>query len=314
MQDEEELIDKVKVLVRRARLPRFLNRFGPKGHPLWEFVLARLVFPVHGRTWRGTAKFMREFYKIRLHWTSWQKAVAKWPLWVWHVVGRASAGDEPCSIAAIDGTTFSRSNPSEHYLRRIDREGSIGRPVQDVVMIDVKRRKFLSWRVRATPRGEKCDVPYLIEHTPHIPKGVLLDKGFDSNPLHEWLRERDIWSIAPVRKGCKRGQYRRQLRDCFDWGLYWQRNIVEALFSAIKRIFGTHVRARTWKAQHAEISSRLIAYNIGAKLSHDFLLSHKAHNVFIPAGSPLRHVAFGLPGGEALRGARAGQAFLGYHA
>ena len=91
-----------------------------------------------------------------------------------------------------------------------------------------------------------------------------MDKGFDSEPLHEYIRDKGIWSIAPVRVRCKEGRFRKQLRDCFDWALYWQRNIVESLFSAIKRLFGTHVRARTAHMQRAELYSRFIAYNIGA--------------------------------------------------
>ena len=124
------------------------------------------------------------------------------------------------------------------------------------------------------------DIQYLLEKSPILPKGVLMDKGFDSNPLHESLRDKGVWSIAPVRKGCKRGQYRRQLRDYFDWGLYWQRNIVECLFSAIKRLFGVHIRARTWHAQRAEINSKFIAYNIKAILNHYFLHSPNTHLIF----------------------------------
>ena len=216
---------------------------------------------------------MTNYHRKTRHWTTWQKAIAKWPQWVWDALAKASVGQESCALAAIDGTTMSRSNPSQHYLKRIDRSEPISRPVQDVVMVDVLRRKFLSWRIRAKARGEKCDVPYLVRHSPTPPELVLMDKGFDSNPLHGWLRERGIWSVAPVRKHCKRGQYRRQLRDCFDYGLYWQRSIVECLFSAVKRLFGSHVRARSARMQRAEISTRFIAYNIGAIFNHDFLLS-----------------------------------------
>ena len=271
MENKETLIKKAKYLRRQARLPKFLNRYGPKDHPLWQFLLAQLVYTTHCKCWRRTAKFMQEYYKIQLHWTSWQRAIAKWPVWVWQAIGRVSAGDDACTIAAIDGTTFSRSSPSQHYLKRIDKEEPVGRPVQDVVMIDVCRRKFLSWRIRAKPRGEKCDVPYLVKQSPVKPDGILLDKGFDSNPLHTLLREQGIWSIAPVRKGCRRGRYRKEMRDYFDYGLYWQRNLVESLLSAVKRVFGTAVRARKWKSQYAELSSRLIAYNIGAIFWWDLL-------------------------------------------
>ena len=84
------------------------------------------------------------------------------------------------------------------------------------------------------------------------------------NPVHAWLRDQGVWSVAPVRKGCKRGQYRRQLRDCFDWCLYWLRNLVESLISAVKRLYGSTMRARTARMQRAEISAKLIAYNLGA--------------------------------------------------
>lgn len=266
MKKKETLVNKVKRLCRRARLPRFINRFGPKWHPTWMFYLAHSVYTTYTHSWRRTAKFMQEFYGITLHWTQWRRAIAQWPQWVWGAFQKASNDDERCTIAAIDGTTMSRSNPSQHYLKRIDREETISRPVQDVIMVNVLRRKFLSWRIRAAPRGEKCDVPYLIRQSPVTPDGVLMDKGFDSNPLHEWLRDKGIWSIAPVRKGCRRGRYRKQLRDCFDYGLYWQRNIVESLISAVKRLFGSHVRARTARMQRAEIYSRFIAYNIGAEI------------------------------------------------
>ena len=103
-------------------------------------------------------------------------------------------------LAAIDGTGFSRTNASHHYLRRIDSLYKIKRNAQVVLMVDVKRRTFLSWRFRAKPRGEILDVKYLIRTSPVKPELVLMDKGFDSNPLHEWLRNNNIWSIAPVRK------------------------------------------------------------------------------------------------------------------
>ena len=273
MRKKKPLREKAYALWRKARLPRHMNRFGPKATPSWRFYLCHLEYTRHSRCWRRAATFMEEFYGFVLHWTSWQRAIAKWPYWVWHRLGKASIDADDCSVAAIDGTGISRTNASQHYLKRIGQQKKARRHVQEVVMVDVQRRKFLSWRIRATPRGEKCDVPYLIEHSPLVPDGILMDKGFDSNPLHAWLREQGIWSVAPVRKGCKRGQYRRQLRDCFDWSLYWQRSIVEAMIGAVKRLFGAYVRARSARTQYAELSNRFIAYNIGARKKHDLLQS-----------------------------------------
>ena len=255
-----------------AGLPTFLNKFGPKKTPGWMSLLCYLEYTSHAPSWRRAMSFMQDYHQKSRHWTSWQKAIAKWPQAVWDALARASAGQEACEIAAIDGTTMARSNPSQHYIKKIDGE-LCSRPVQQVVMVDVEHRKFLSWRTRAKLRGEKCDVPYLLNHSSVLPELVLMDKGFDSQPLHTFLRDRGVWSVAPVRKGCAHGHYRKQLRDCFDWPLYWQRSIIECMFSAVKRLFGSHVRARRAPMQRAELSARFIAYNIGALLN-DFLLSH----------------------------------------
>ncbi len=233
MKKKETQKDKAKRLWKAAGLPDFFNRKGPKNTPAWLTYACHLEYTAHAPSWRRAANFMANYHEDSRHWTTWQKAISKWPCWVWD---------------------------------RIDRGGEISRPVQGVIMIDVIKRKFLSWRIRAKARGEKCDVPYLLRKSPCKVEGVLLDKGFDSNPLHSFLREKGIWSIAPVRKGCKRGRYRKELRDFFDWGLYRQRNIVESLISAVKRLFGSHVRARSARMQRAELSSRFIAYNIGALL------------------------------------------------
>ena len=273
MRKKNTLKQKAFDLWRKAGLPDFFNKKGPKKTPAWLVYACHLEYTNHAPAWRRASNFMLDYHDVKRHWTSWQKALAKWPAWVWDALAKASVGDEPCELAAIDGTSMARSNPSQHYLHRIDRDGKVSRPIQQVVMVDVCRRKFLSWRIRARPRGEKCDVPYLIERSPVLPECVLMDKGFDSEPLHTYLRDQGVWSVAPVRKGCKRGRYRKQLRDCFDYNLYWQRNIVESLISAIKRLFGVHIRARTWRAQRAEICSRIISYNIGAKTHLYFLHS-----------------------------------------
>jgi len=59
----------------------------------------------------------------------------------------------------------------------------------------------------------------------------------DKEALHQFFGDQNLWSIIPARKNCRRGRHRKIMRDCFDYCLYWQRNIVESLFSAIKQTF-----------------------------------------------------------------------------
>ena len=103
----------------------------------------------------------------------------------------------------------------------------------------------------------------MIEQSQQEIELIVMDKAYDSEKLHRYLREHGIFSIAPVKKNWAKGQIRKQLKDCFDYGLYWQRNLVEALFSALKRLFGNHLRGLTARTQRAELYMRLIAYNLG---------------------------------------------------
>ena len=130
-------------------------------------------------------------------------------------------------------------------------------------MIDVEKRKFLAGVFFAKPHGEAKRVPTLHRQSCVKPEVLLLDKGFDAEWLHQWLEENGTFSLAPVRKNCRRGRHRKLMRDCMDWCLYWQRNIVESLFSALKRLFGSTVKSQKVQTINAELFCRLIAYNLG---------------------------------------------------
>ena len=208
-------------------------------------------------------KFLDEFYGINLHWTTLQKFRKRVPLAIWQALLKYTANNS-IAVAAIDGTSMQRHNPSMHYLKRIDREENISVPIYLNVMIDVIRRKFVAIRHHATKCGEVPDAYYLLKQSPKEIELAVMDKLYDSEKLHRLLRERGTYSIIPVKKNWARGQLRKQLKDCFDYTLYWQRNLIESLFSALKRLFGNHLRGLTARTQRAEVYMRLIAYNLGA--------------------------------------------------
>lgn len=265
MNKEEKLIHKIKGLVRKAGLPRHLHRYGPKKFLFWQLALGLLIKEVFRLSYRRAMKFLNEFYGIDMHWTTLQKCRKRIPLKIWQVLLSCTVGNK-IGVAAIDGTSMQRSNPSQHYLNRIDREEFTPIPVYINAMVDVVRRKFIAVRHHAKKSGEVRDVRYLVEQTSHDIELILMDKLYDSEKLHRYLRGQGIFSVAPVKKNWAKGQMRKQLRDCFDYGLYWQRNLIESLFSALKRLFGSHLRCKIAVTQRAEIYMRLIAYNIGANV------------------------------------------------
>ena len=269
MKKEKRLVNKIRRLIRKAGLPRFLHPFWPKKFLLWQLCLGLLIKEVFRLSYRRSMKFLDEFYGIKLHWTTLQKFRKRLPLAVWQALLKCTISSS-IAVAAIDGTSMQRHNPSMHYLKRIDRENKISVPIYLNVMVDVLKRKFVAIRHHATKSGEVPDAYYLYEQSPSEIELVFIDKLYDSEKLHRFLRERGTYSIIPVKKNWARGQYRKQLKDCFDFGLYWQRNLIESLFSALKRLFGNHLRGLTARTQRAEIYMRLIAYNLGAIIMEIF--------------------------------------------
>ena len=263
MKKEERLVNKIRRLIRKAGLPRFLHRFGPKKFLLWQLCLGLLIKEAFRLSYRRAMKFLSEFYGINLHWTTLQKFRKRVPLVIWQTLLKCTTSNS-IAVAAIDGTSMQRHNPSMHYLKRIDREENISVPIYLNVMIDVIRRKFVAVRHHAKKSGEVPDAYYLFKQSQKEIELIVMDKLYDSEKLHRFLRERNTYSIIPVKKNWAKGQYRKQLKDFFDYCLYWQRNLIESLFSALKRLFGNYLRGLSARTQRAEIYMRMIAYNLGS--------------------------------------------------
>mgnify|MGYP001570432478 CR=1 FL=1 len=270
MKKEERLDRKVYRLFRASGNPKWLHHMGPKKFESWILCLGMIVKQVYQLSYRRAVKFLDEHYSFKLHWTTLQKAMRRLPKSIWQSLLATTITVDVVSVAALDGTGFSRSGPSQYYLKRIDRDDTSKKPVQCIAMIDVNKRKFLSADFFAKPHGEPPKTKHVYKQCPVDVDILLMDKGFDAEYLHKFLNTHGTFSVAPVRKGCRRGKHRKFLRDNFDWCLYWQRNIVECLFSALKRLFGNTVKCQHIKTINAELFCRLIAYNIGSRQCKTF--------------------------------------------
>jgi transposase len=263
MKKEKRLDIKIRRLFKQAGHPRWVHHMGPKKFETWTLCLGLVIKQVYRLSYRRAMKFLDEYFSIEMHWTTLQKAAKRLPKSLWQSIFSATLDQATVELAAGDGTGFARSGPSNYYLRRIDREGAIGRPVQLIALVDVKRRKFLAGHLSAVPKHEARKVPTVHRKVKQEVETLLWDKAADAEWLHAWLYENGTFLVAPVRKNCRRGRKSKVMRDYFDWCLYWQRNIVESLFSALKRLFGSTFSSRTIRTQTANMFCRLIAYNIG---------------------------------------------------
>lgn len=99
---------------------------------------------------------------------------------------------------------------------------------------------------------------------------VLADKGYDAEHNHVLCREKlgipktniavrrntnrsRTWPSTPYRRSMKRRKNR------VGYGQRWQ---AETAFSTNKRVLGTALKARKWRAQKSEIYLRVLTHNL----------------------------------------------------
>ena len=265
MKKEQKLINKIKCLVRKARFPRYLHRYGPKTYEFWQHAFALIAKAMFRLSYRRTTRYLRLLgfrvgSKSTIH-----RYAKKLPLNLWQKLLKATL-DHDVEIAAIDGTGLSRITQSWHYIKRIN-----GKPANTFykfsMCVDVKKRKILSLRIRAKRASDFKDVKNLINNLPAKPNLCIMDKGYDAEWLHQYFHEKNIKSIIPTRRPDlpiyrTKGFFRKQMKKSFDQKTYNQRNIVESLIFAFKKIFGDSVSSKLISSARAEVYSRAIAYNL----------------------------------------------------
>ena len=279
MKRKKTVVDKIDALIRKARVPKYLHHFGPKTYTSRQHVKAWLLKEQHKCSWEDFFDDWAPLYfKDVPECTTLIKFVQRIPFWLKSKIIALSAGLEPAEYGSIDSTGLSRNNASEHYIKRIDRDKPIKRPLK--LSMYVSKRRIFSFRLRAKWRGDTKDVPYLLNNAAVLAEINCLDKGYDANWVHEEFRDRGLYSIIPVRKNCRRGRYRKEMQDFFDLSQYWERNSSEYNNSSLKRRFGDFVRSVVFRAQHSEVAARIILHNLKAVLLGLFQGSRRLRNVY----------------------------------
>lgn len=175
---------------------------------------------------------------------------------------------------AIDGTGISLDNASPHYCKRIGKPYQKRPFIKLSVIVEIKHYLILQFKVRKKARHDLIDAYPLIKKLAknYQPEAFYGDRGYDAEKLFKMVFEElgaypfILQKRLDVPKHRRKGRYRKETIDVFDYGEYLQRNKVETAFSILKRKFGFNIKSRDVKTQKVEAMSRIIAYNIDRML------------------------------------------------
>ena len=266
MKKEERLINKVKRLLRRLRVPRYLHRFGPKTYEFYEHLQALIIRAFCKLSYVRVKKLLdmlgiRCPSKSALHYTMQRVSSA-----LWQKMLELTSG-EMHYLIALDSTGFSRINPSYHYLRRIN--GSLPKiPVKLSCTFDTNKKKFCSAKISVLPRHDVKDAKNLLQKT--NAKVIVADKAYDANWLHKYCNENNIIAHIPIREygKSKHNNYsaRRNAAKHFRLRTYHRRELIESGNSSLKRKYGSSVSSRSAQMIRAELYLRLNCHNLFLKI------------------------------------------------
>ena len=284
MERENKLVNKVKRLIKRVGLPRWLHRFGPKKYFFWQHAVALIIKQECRLGYRRVSKLLNWLGYRTPTYSALAKMAKRVHLTIWQRLLIATVSHK-LNLVAIDGTGMSRPLPSPYYYKRIDKPYPVEIPLKLSIAVCTRTKKILALRLRAKSAHDLKDVKYLIKRLPSKPKKIIADKGYDAEWLHKFCLENGIQTCIPIRNFGhaihKMWSLRRKQAKQIKQKTYGRREIVESVIGAIKRKFGTSVNSISTHSRRVEMYCRAIAHNIMSNLEVLFQRSHSVHNIYI---------------------------------
>jgi hypothetical protein len=261
MKKENKLIRKIKRLLKRLGMPRWLHKYGPKRYEFFEHFFALIVRHYCRLSYRRVKKLLNNFDITCPSKSALQATAAKLGTRFWDRVLKFTSGNP--YLLAIDSTGFSRSNPSYHYLKRIDGKNP-KIPVKVSIAFDTCQKKVTAARIRVLPAHDIRDAKILLQHSK--PKVFVADKAYDATWLHEFCRDENIKAHIPIREYGKprfhRWNARHSAAKQFRKKTYHRRELVESGNHSIKQTMGSSVSSKKARNIKSELFGRLACHNI----------------------------------------------------
>jgi len=247
---EIKLIKNLSKLVKQLNHREYLHHFGPKKFKLVHHLLSLLLKESLKCSFRRISWLLNEFEIKVPTYSALCKSRKRIPASLWNSLLKLTAGDDH-RIVAIDSTGFSRTNPSHHYIKRIDRKQPVKRYTKLSALFDIIKKKFTALRIRIKPRHDMKDVNYLLKQSSPSEK-LIGDSAYDAESLHEYCYWKNIKAVIKPRKYSKKGWARKKHLETYSDEEYSPRSLIESGFGSVKRKYGGYVSGKNYRSIKAE--------------------------------------------------------------
>jgi transposase len=257
---EVKAVNKVSAWLKQLNCREYMHHFGPKKFKFVYHVVALLLKEAFRCSFRRIVNIL-ELLGIKVPtYSAPCKSRKRIPPSLWNSLLQLTCGLQHEKVA-IDGTGFSRTNPSFHYIKRINAKKPVKRYAKLSALFDIERRKFCALRIRTKPRHDIVDANYLINHVGKM-KNLYGDTAYDAESLHEFCFNRKVQTFIKPRKNVKRGFYRRKQMKNYSDEEYHQRSLIESGFGSVKRKYGGSVSGKGIVSVKSEIFCKAICHNL----------------------------------------------------
>lgn len=271
---EKELIK----LFHSSGLPLHFNKTGNKEFTNYQRVCLIILFQ---RSKKSLRDFVEELKESK--WVSWlglKKIPKKSTLHIFLIIFILKIFNQSCKVllpkemklTAIDGTGFDSWQRSRHYERKLNRTQMPYAKVD--LFADVRTRKILDFNLTMKKEHDVKIAEKIFRRCRLKEVIILADKGYDSEPLHEVVRQKGGILFAPLRKMSKKstrnktpkGFYRRQCIKLPDF--MGQRSIIEAINYSLKKKQIIALSSKKKFMKQRELGWHVIWYNLRMNLKN----------------------------------------------